>query len=450
MSGRPVSQLDPATALATLEPVRRRALTAAAEIAQRRGSAVYLVGGAVRDLLLGLTPLDLDLAVEGASIESGPESAFELARELAATLGGELCEHPAFATACVAAPGLAPLDVAACRSEAYAAPGALPRIRAAALREDLRRRDFTVNALALRLTTAPALGSEWIDPFAGWADLERGRLRVLHPGSFLDDPTRILRGVRLEVRFAERSRFLFEPETEELARAALAGGALATLSGERLLAQLLPTLALGAAAVERLGALGALAGLDPELSWDANPMGRLGAIARLQGELEALLADAGLERRAPGWTALLSLARELDRPSRQRLAIRLGLTGRAEAALVGVAERIEAALATLEAGTCRPHEAAEALGRLSADDLLLLAALGGRGAGAWIRRYLGELRGLELTLDGDDLVALGVPRGPQVGHLLRALRHARLDGELEAVGEAEYARRWLAGRGGGA
>jgi tRNA nucleotidyltransferase (CCA-adding enzyme) len=447
--GRTVAPRDPAAALASLGPARRRALTTAAEIARHQGSAVYLVGGAVRDLLLGLPPLDLDLAVEGARIASSPQAA-ALARELAASLGGELCEHPAFATASVTAPGLTPIDVAACRSEVYGAPGALPGVRAAGLHEDLRRRDFTVNALALRLDTAPAAGGEWIDPFGGWADLEQGRLRVLHAASFLDDPTRILRGVRLEVRFAGVPGLSFEPETEELARLALAGGALSTLSGERLLAELLPTLALGPPALERLDALGALAGLDPELSWNPEQASRLAEIVRLRSELATPLDRAGMERPELGWTALLLLARELDRASRQRLAVRLGLAGRAEAALVGVAERIEAALTTVESETCRPHEAAEALARLSADDLVLLAALGGRATAGWIRRDLAELRGLELTLDGNDLAALGVPRGPQLGQLLRALRQARLDGELEAPGEVEYARRWLAGRGVGA
>jgi tRNA nucleotidyltransferase (CCA-adding enzyme) len=447
VSGRLLPLRDPGELLGPLEPVQRRALTAAAEIAQLRGCAVYLVGGALRDLLLDLPPLDIDLAVEGDPPEAGPEAALQLARELAASLGGEVREHRAFATAGVTAPNLGPIDVAACRREVYPAPGALPQVRAAALREDLRRRDFTVNALAIRLPP-PVAGGEWIDPFGGVADLEQGRLRVLHAGSFLDDPTRILRGVRLEVRFAEVAGFRFEPETEELARAALAGNALSTLSGARLLAELLPTLALGAPALERLDALGALAALDPELSWSPDHTAHLGEIVRQQGELEAAMKRAGMGCPEIGRVALLLLARALDRASRQRLAIRLGLAGRAEAALVGVAERIEAAVATVESETCRPHDAVEALARLCEEDLVLLAALGGRATRGWIRRYLAELRGLELTIDGHDLAALGVPRGPEVGRLLHAIRRARLDGELEATGEAEYARRWLAGRGG--
>lgn len=434
MRARLSTSPDAAALLSALQPDSRRALSTAIEVAEGLGAALYLVGGGVRDLLLGGSTRDLDLAVEG--------SAADLAAELAARLGGDVRCHGAFGTAVVTVPLMGALDLATCRSEIYPAPGALPRVGPAGISEDLARRDFTVNAVALRLTP-PSPISPWIDPFGGRADLEARRLRVLHAGSFRDDPTRILRGVRL----AERLRFDFDPESEELARTALADGAMTTLSGDRLREELLPTLALGSAAVERLERLGVLAALDPDLSWSPAVGLRLDATVAQVGGLTGPCVAAGVTPPNTGWSALLALVWELDRAVRLRLAARLGLTGRAEGALVGVSERVESALAALVPGA-RPHGVVEALDRLSGDDLGLLGALGGRSAGTWIGRYLGELRRIVVEVEGDALVALGVPRGPELGRLLTAIRRARLDGEVVAGGELEFARRWLAMRQG--
>ena len=149
----------------------------------------YLVGGAVRDLLRGADAVDLDLAVEG--------DARSVARTLADRLGGTAREHERFGTATVRAPDLV-FDLATTRTETYDEPGALPRVAAATLGEDLRRRDFTVNAMAVALA-GDDLGHLY-DPHGGAADLEAGLVRILHPGSFLDDPTRLLRAVRYETR----------------------------------------------------------------------------------------------------------------------------------------------------------------------------------------------------------------------------------------------------------
>src|SRR3954452_22209108 len=139
------------------------------------GTPIYLVGGAVRDLLLGQERTDLDIAVEGD------------ASALGRRLGGEIRTHERFATATVHTDGLE-LDLATARSESYPEPGALPEVRPATLTDDLARRDFTLNAMAVPLAGDPEL----IDPHGGLADLERGTLRVLHERSFVDDPTRTL------------------------------------------------------------------------------------------------------------------------------------------------------------------------------------------------------------------------------------------------------------------
>ncbi|CEP68059.1 Poly A polymerase, head domain [Moorella glycerini] len=196
-----------------------RILAQARKIAPVKGQRVYLVGGTVRDLLLGRPEVDLDLAVEGDGLL--------FARELARQLGGRLAFHDRFLTATVYWGGER-VDVVTTRQEYYPRPGALPEVEPATLEADLARRDFSVNAMALPLM-ARDLG-EILDPFGGREDLARQTLRVLHRDSFRDDPTRLLRGVR----FATRLKFIWEEETCSLVRQALAGGYLDLLEPKRL------------------------------------------------------------------------------------------------------------------------------------------------------------------------------------------------------------------------
>ncbi|MDN5326676.1 MAG: hypothetical protein PWP41_1372 [Moorella sp. (in: firmicutes)] len=193
-------------------------LARARKIARLKGQRVYLVGGTIRDLLLGRPDVDLDLVVEGNGLL--------LARELARQLGGRLVYHERFLTATIYWAGER-VDVVTARQEYYPRPGALPEVDAATLAEDLARRDFSINAMALPLT-AREMG-ELRDPFNGRADLAAGKIRVLHQASFRDDPTRILRGVRLGTRL----HFQLAGETRELAREALAAGYLELVSPRR-------------------------------------------------------------------------------------------------------------------------------------------------------------------------------------------------------------------------
>jgi tRNA nucleotidyltransferase (CCA-adding enzyme) len=216
---------------------------------------VYLVGGAVRDLLLGQPVVDVDLAVEG----DGPRTA----RELAVRLDGDALPHERFGTASVRAGTLA-FDIAATRSETYPEPGALPVTSAAGLDEDLGRRDFAINAMAAALQ-GDELG-HLHDPHGGSADLDARVVRVLHDRSFIDDPTRLLRAVRYEVRLD----FKMDEPTAELAREAARRNALATVSGPRIRDELLDLLAEHAAprGVGRLMELGLLETLGGDLNGD--------------------------------------------------------------------------------------------------------------------------------------------------------------------------------------
>ena len=250
----------------------------------------YLVGGAVRDLLVGHGSVDLDLAVEGDAVAAS--------RELAERLGGDASEHGRFGTATVARRELA-VDLATARRESYSRPGALPDVEPASLEEDLARRDFSVNAMAIALSE-PGRG-ELRDPVGGFDDVAAARIRVLHDRSFIDDPTRLLRALRYEARLG----FSLERETERLVREAVAADALATVSGARVRDELMDLLGEPAApvAVGRMRDLGVAAALHPQLR--AEP----GLVA------SALLAagETGADR---ALTALAALVSADPRPSK--------------------------------------------------------------------------------------------------------------------------------------
>lgn len=433
--------MTPADLLARLPPAVGWRVERVAAVAERTGIDVYLVGGTVRDLLLGRESLDVDLVVDGDGLV--------LAAAVARELGGEVLEHAEFLTADVVDRDGFHLDIATARAEIYEAPAALPRVRPASLLEDLRRRDFTVNALAVRLGGGTR-SRELIDPCNGLTDLAAGALRVLHSGSFVDDPTRALRGVRLEQRLG----FRFLPETESLIDGAVAAGAFARLSGSRLLHELQLLLgdpAAAAPAVERLADLGLLAVLHPSLaeSWNRAKRGGPAALGRSEafGELlrgalaqHARYRQGGLaEQPVRLWLlVLMAIAAELDTAARAALAERLLLAGEERRLLAGFAERLAGARPALEAASL-PHQADEALAALAVEELLLLAAGEPAAGRAWVWRYLAELRSFRLAIRGADLITAGVPAGPAVGRALASTRRARLDGEIGRHQELAFA-----------
>ena len=326
------------------------------------GVPAYLVGGAVRDLLLGRQRADIDVAVEG-QVEA-----------LARRLGGEARTHERFDTASVCVDGLE-VDLAATRSETYAHPGALPEVRPASLADDLSRRDFTINAMAVPLAGDPEL----IDAHGGLDDLGRGELRVLHPGSFQDDPTRAVRAAR----YAARYGFALERTTAELIRRA----DLATVSRDRAEAEL-----------RKLAA-------EPEAARAFELLGEWGLL-ELRPEALELVAAVGELTAAEPW-------RELAPRADAVLAAALGQ---------GVAEARE--LASAEPG--RPSEAVERARGRTGIELAFARALGAK----WLDRYVAEWRGIRLEISGGDLIAEGVAEGPAVGRGLSEALRAKLDGEV--------------------
>ena len=394
-----------------------RRLPAAAPLRDRLRDAdgVYLVGGAVRDLLRKRRPPDLDFVVDG-----------ELAPVVDA-IGGSLVSYDRFGTATIELDG-ARYDVARARRERYPRAGALPEVEPAGIAEDLERRDFTVNAMALALGGADAGTVLSVDQAC--EDLEGGRLRVLHDASFTDDPTRLLR----LARYASRLSFSVEPHTLELARAAVQGGALETVSGARLGSEL------------RLLA----AEPDPVTAFEQlHELGIDEALAQRFG-----LADPDLARRAlallppdgdPATVVTAAAGLRLSSSQVAALLDRLAFEARSRDAIVAAATGAKRTARALQ-DAVSPSEIAAGVGRTVGPELVALA--GAMGPVQPAREWLDSLRHVALQIDGHDLLEAGVPSGPAIGRGLAAALAAKLDGHAPDR-EAELAVALGAARGSG-
>lgn len=394
--------------------------------AAARGATAYVVGGLVRDVLLDrpVARHDLDVVVEGDGLG--------VARALAERLGGTVVEHARFLTASTDAPGAGRIDVATARAERYEVPGALPRVVPATIAQDLVRRDFTVNAMAVELGSG---AFTLLDPFGGRADLERRRLRVLHPLSFVEDPTRIFRAAR----YAARLGFTLEAGTARARALALRLVPYGALSGARLTNELARILAdeRPAVALRALGTAGAGRLLDPAYRFTATTARRIAALPEVLG-----WAREHALRVEPVELVLVALLAD-QRPAVAAAALRrLGLSGEP-------LTRVERALASPPAPPApgRASERATALrarGDLALAWLRLAGDAAARAEAAW---FVAAARDVEPALRGNDLLALGVPRGPRVAAARDALRAARLDGAVrDREGEIEYVRDWLRAR----
>ncbi len=368
---------------------------------------VSLVGGVVRDTILD-TPFgpDIDLVVEGDAIA--------FAQHIGRVLSVRVVTHPRFGTAELQMPHGPPIDVTMARSETYPAPGVLPDVRPGTLLDDLARRDFTVNAIAYRLSGDTA--GELVDPFDGCADIDTGILRILHPASFVDDPSRLVRLARYAARFAFRS----DSATTAAARtAALTLDGSSPRVGDELRRLLHDSTA--AAATQLMRALG--------VRWI----------------LPSVTSAAAL------FDAVDRALRATGAPRVEAWAIRLGLVVDADALATvavdgwarGVAHEVADATALTVAleGASTRSEVDRLLMRARPATVVVALASGAEV----IRNWWATDRQLRLTIGGDDLVASGLSPGPHLGSALAATRRAVLDGELGALRDDQlaYALRYI-------
>ena len=387
------------------------------DMAVSSGMNAWLVGGLVRDLLLGVGAGDLDVVVEGDGLV--------FARKAAKELGANIIEYERFLTATLQFPDLSRIDIATARTETYENPGALPRVIKAPIKDDMRRRDISINAMAVSISGANF--GELFDPFDGAKDLSGKTIRVLHDRSFIDDPTRILRAVRFEARFG----FTMDPHTLNLLRGAVAGGVFENISADRLREELFISFTEhepGPVFV-RLGEVGILADIIPG--------------ADTGGELAKYLIDAhrvaGLVEKGKEWDpavlGLLLLVRGSSPEQAARLADRLKLNAGGRRAISMAPDLPEIAHM---AGT----SVMSGLHGLLADaplemKLAVLVMMEGETNRRLLVEYMRQGREARPEMTGDDLLAMGYSRGPGLKRILDALLIEKLDGRVNTRAEEE-------------
>ena len=391
-----------------LSPDRLRLLRLLADSALRHGVQLFLVGGTVRDLLLEQRPVDLDLSSVGASPK--------FADSLAADLGGEVLLRSQFGTSKLRV-GAVTIDLAMSRKETYKTPGALPTVSGGSIEDDLKRRDFTVNAMAISLAESTWGALE--DQSNGRIDLEARLVRVLHEKSFVDDATRIVRAVR----YATRLGFRIAPDTEGLLKRDL--GYLDTIKGDRVRHELERIFdeARADLALRRAQDMGVLSAIFPHLGLNDASARNLAGVDTSSKRISALLYVSLLTHPLPeGQTA--------------GVIARLNMDSRWSRVATDTAS-VKGLFPKLREAARRPSQLHSLLSRfeleairgcqMATDDPLIAERL---------KRYVDDWRLVKTAMSGDDVIALGVPEGPMVGELLNDLLAARLD-SLVATAEEE-------------
>jgi tRNA nucleotidyltransferase (CCA-adding enzyme) len=411
---------------------------AAGQTAGEMSMALYFVGGLVRDLLLGVKPKDIDMVVEGDAIA--------LVRHMRKQYGGDIRSHAQFGTAkwllnervwrrlivgqdsgqatgaTAGSDRPMAIDFVTARSEFYTQPTALPEVERGSIKLDLHRRDFTINTIAVRLDGAH-LG-ELLDFYGGKRDLDSKLIRVLHSLSFVDDPTRILRAVRLEQRLG----FRIEPRTAELIESALP--MINRVTGERIRNELALCLEepKRAGMMARLAEIGVLKRIHPEFDWQSATAVKL---ADAETVLEDPLWQDGLGGESAAFIYFALMLLPLAIPVRQEVMHRLKVRKSTRDDVEAVKTLLEQ-LAELEP-EARPSDVVKLLRPYAVRVLVVAIAQIGpdTGVGQWIGHYQRQWRNVRSALNGDDLLAMGLEAGPKVGWLLDQILAARLDGTVQ-------------------
>jgi tRNA nucleotidyltransferase (CCA-adding enzyme) len=389
----------------------------AGEMANSRGEKLYLVGGVVRDLMLGQANFDLDLVVEG--------SAIELAQHLKLNQG-KITTHPRFNTAKLQWNDRS-VDLATARSETYEKPGALPTVTPSSIDQDLSRRDFTINAMAIRLN--PGYYGKLVDPHGGRDDLQSQRIRILHEKSFTDDATRIWRALRYE----QRLDFHLEKKTSSLLQRDIA--MLETISADRIRYEIecICREKYPEKVFNRAGELGVLASLHPSLKGDGT----------LKEKFEHARQECSPD--APSFDLYLALlAYPLAIEETEQLISRLNLP-RLSAKTLRDTIAVKNKMRQLSTPGVSPSTIYNLLrdfspSALEANSLVTQSAVAGQA----IHLFLNRLKDVQVSLTGDDLIEMGIAPGPQIKEILELLHQAKLNGKIATRhDEEEVIKGWL-------
>lgn len=401
-------------------------LVAAGRLASEMGMRAAVVGGYIRDLLLGFDSDDIDLAIEG----DGVAFAYELARHFQA----EVKSFGVFGTAVVTLPTGKKIDVATARTEYYEFPAALPTVHFSSLRQDLGRRDFTINAMAIDVT--PDEFGRILDFFGGYADLRRGLVRILYSQSFIDDPTRMFRAVRFEQRYG----FSLESQTEQLMRSSINEAVCTQLSPERITRELIFIFKERRCRriLKRLDQVGLWSLLYPDVKLDQATWDILRRIQQVRHVVELY--------RDPGTTWLvtpMALFYRLDADLRTACFETLALTARQKEKVDLTFAVCEHIIVQLQKKHLSRAEIFELFHPLSTETIVFISTIVCRykTQSQRILLYLKELQRIRPLLDGNDIKQLGIKAGPVVGDILKAIQLKKLNGELVSKSdEIEFAK----------
>ncbi|MDY7040774.1 MAG: CBS domain-containing protein [Chloroflexota bacterium] len=407
-----------------LPPPLLNLIREASETASKMGYALYVVGGFVRDLLLGIPNFDVDLVVEGDAIK--------LAKRLRRRVGGRVRSHTRFGTAKLLFDnggeryGIPSLDFVTARAEFYEHPTALPQVERSSIKQDLHRRDFTINTLAIRLD--PEHYGELLDFYGGEQDLRNGVIRVLHSLSFVEDPTRTLRAVRFEQRLG----FHIEPRTEELIANAL--DLLHRISGERIRHELVlifqeeePERCLA-----RLAELEILGQIHPCLRHDEWLERKFRQLRQALHE-GSWPADVCTEPNVTSTVYLALLVYRLNVEELESIIARLKIP-RDDADLLHEVSSLRQGEARIAEDGHPPSTIVHWLERYAPQALFVLwVATDSDRVRYQVERYCQEWRFVQSEIDGLYLKELGLKPGPVFGNILHRLRNARLNGEVTTL-----------------
>ncbi|MEM9149558.1 MAG: CBS domain-containing protein [Cyanobacteria bacterium P01_F01_bin.3] len=425
------------------------ALMLIADAANEKGWTVYLVGGAVRDLLLNCLGqshalTDIDLVVDGAQAGAGSALAEIIESSYPQVTAQVYGEFQSATLRWVTDDATFSIDIVTARTEFYAYPAANPEVDVATIHQDLYRRDFTVNAMALRLVPESTIESgdkavsqmgRLLDFFGGWIDLERGHIRVIHPNSFIEDPTRIFRAVR----FAVRLGFVIEERSEQLIRYAVSSGIYAQLQAgdckipalqSRLTTELESVLSSEQWSImlAELDRLGALACIHRDVVISTVLWRQLRRMARWQPKFAP---------EQPRWLLLLSLLIVQLPPNECiRVATTLNLSSHSQQRFKHF-HSIESDLLAQLPLAQRPSQVFNCLKSHGQFELLLIAARHPYTLGPHIWHYIAQLSRMSPLINGATLKRLGYQPSSQFREILAAVHQQTLDGELHTAQSAE-------------
>ena len=422
----------------SLPPEIRNVLAGVSRLAEEKGFNAFLVGGMVRDLLMGQANYDIDVVVEGRGIV--------FARLIATEFDGRIRTHRKFGTAAIVLKSGLHIDVATARTEYYPYPAALPQVETASIRQDLFRRDFSINSMAMSLT-GDSYG-QLLDFFGGRRDLEKRQVRILHNLSFVEDPTRIFRAVRFEQRFS----FTMEPQTETMARRAIEMEFMGELTGPRIREELVDILSEPAAfkAIKRLEEIGALRKLHPGLELDQAMERRMRRLDRHMAGFMAMRERIPRPDGVPApviqkWITYLAALLEGIKEDVAAWTLHMRFKGNDVKKLKACMEEAkDIAVIIRKERNMKPSRLHQLLTPVPAEARAYLYCQGGEAVRSVMAVYYERIGEGGFVLSGRDLEKMGLAPSPRYTWILSEVMGAVLDGEVETRrAQLAYARKLI-------